>query len=89
MGNIFDSFKMSNEETQFINNVAEADNMNHNLAFIEKKQFFSTFYLAKQIEASGKSNDKHSKRMFWLTVAIVVFSAVQFVELILKLLNVI
>jgi hypothetical protein len=87
--NIYDKFEMSPEEIDFIERTVEADNDNHNLAFIGKKIVFSTFYLAKQIESSSKSNDTHSNRMFWLTIVIGLFSAVQVVELLLKLCGII
>jgi len=90
MGNIFDKFKNpssdnSEELEKFINSIAEADNQNHNLAFLSKKQAFSIIYLAKQIEESSKltiesneklakSAEKQSKALNGLTVILVILT---------------
>jgi hypothetical protein len=97
LGNIFDKFKnsssgFSEEEEKFINSIAEADNENHNLAFLNKKQAISTIYLAKQIEESSKliiesnerlskSTEKQAKALNWLTLLLVALTIIMLLKM--------
>lgn len=86
---IFKNLELSDEEIKYLTQIATADNMEHNIAFINKKIATSVFFLAKEIEASNKSNSKSANRMVWLTVAIAAASVLQIIELALKAFHII
>jgi hypothetical protein len=73
---IFEKFEMNEDEISFIKNATN----NGKYGSIEAPKVhgvLANFYLAKQIERSAKAQDKSAKAMFWLSVAIGVFTAVQ------------
>lgn len=82
---LFKSVNLNDEEKAYINSVLDIDNQEHNMTVLQKKTAFSILYLAKQIEASSKSNDRHSKAMKWLTFALLIASAVQAVSAVIQL----
>lgn len=86
---IFSKLNMTEEDAKFVVNISEADNMEHNIAFLQKKTALSIFFLAKELEASSKSSNINSTRMFWLTLIIGLFGLVQIVDLILKIIKII
>jgi len=97
MGNIFDKFKnsssgISEELEKFINDIAGADNANHNLAFLSKKQAFSILYLAKQIEESSKlviesneklskSSERQAKALNYLTIILIILTFIMLMRM--------
>lgn len=85
---VFQQFEVTESEKEFIENVKASCNPQFNDRLNVAHGVLTNLYLAKQIEAASKSNDKSSSRMFWLTLVIGVFGAVQLVELILKLLGI-
>lgn len=54
------------EETNAAPSVASRDNF----SMADKYKVLANFYLAKQIEASSNSNDKHSKAIKYLTIGL-------------------
>lgn len=84
---MFDKFNSSKEEKEFIEGVhlGVFNSKDHVRDFYEGHSILANYYLAKQIEAASKSSDKSSNRMFWLTLVIVAFGAVQIADLVLKL----
>lgn len=84
---LFKDLSITDEEKGFVESILGIDNSAHNTTVMQRKVAISVLFLAKQIEASSKSNDKNAKRMFCLTLVIGLLGTVQLVELILKLLG--
>ncbi|MHB8065803.1 MAG: hypothetical protein ACYDG2_24835 [Ruminiclostridium sp.] len=82
MSNIFKNLNLTDEEQAFIKNIKQDLGIDGNLIMSQKANALATFYLAKQIEESNKSNDKSSNRMFWLTIVLAVFAGVQAIQVI-------
>lgn len=78
---------VSKEEEVFLENVLASRNDNFNHRVLEANNVFATFYLAKQMELSSKSNDKNAIRMFWLTIAIAFLGACQVAVAVLGIFN--
>lgn len=69
---------LTTEELDFITEANYAASIGNNgFDMAEKYKVLASFYLAKQIEQSNISNDKHSKAMKWLTYGLVFIGAVQ------------
>lgn len=83
---LFSNVDLTDEEYKFIKSILEIDG-NANQNYSQRKIVLSIFHLSKNIEKSSESNDKHSSKMFWLTLALVFFGLIQVIELILKLCN--
>lgn len=87
---LFNNLDTTNEEIDYINSVLNIDASNEkNTIYLQRKVSLSILFLAKQIEASSKSNDRNAKRMYWLTLVLGAFGLVQLAELILKLYRII
>ncbi len=80
---MFNKFPMTKDEIDFVKNVDASGGMN--MSSFEVHNILANYYLAKQIEASSISNDKSSRKMFWLTMVIGVFGVAQVIELVFKL----
>lgn len=77
---------LSEEETMFIKEASQAPGVVNNtikqsdgtiisvpiFVMADKYKVLSSFYLAKQIEASSKSSDRHSRAIEWLTGVLVI-----------------
>ncbi|WP_373230391.1 hypothetical protein [Cohnella sp.] len=79
---MFDKFDLTEDERSFVENVDAGGSARMSSA--EVHAILADFYHAKQIEQSAKSNDRSSRIMTWLTVAIVTFTAVQGVSALLQ-----
>lgn len=77
---------ITEEEIKFIEEVIAAPGeVSHtNFSMSDKYKILSSFYLAKQIDASSNSNDKHSKAIRWLTVALVIVGLSQAIAVCIK-----
>lgn len=81
---MFEKFEMTEAEKEFLR---QTDGMgglgNSPITTADIHGVIANFYLAKQIEESGKSSDRSAKVMTWLTIAIVLFAAMQGVSALL------
>lgn len=70
---------LTEEELMFIRETSSAPGVvpHDNFNMADKYKVLSNFYLAKQIEASSKSNDTHSKAIRRLTIALVIVGVLQ------------
>lgn len=70
---------LTEEEIMFIKeaNAAPGVASRNNFSMADKYKVLTNFYLAKQIEASSKASDRHSKAMFWLTIMLLLASVAQ------------
>jgi len=70
--------QLSEGEKEFISNVLKDDKtLDVKSVYVAQAQVLATLRLAKEIEASSKSNDKHSNAMKRLTIALVVVGIIQ------------
>lgn len=87
MSDIFKDLNLTDDEKEFVKNIKQDLGPTGDMQVSLKGIALSTLYLGKQIEVSSKSNDRSSKRMFWLTAAIVFFGACQVVVAVISLLD--
>ena len=76
---MFEKFKLNDSEKKFLEETINAPSVvNHsNFSMSDKYKILSEFYLAKQVEMSSESNDKHAKAMNLLTLIIAASALVQ------------
>ncbi len=84
--NLFDGFELNEGQREFEKNIlTDSKVLENQIAYTQKTQVIATLILAKGIEKSTKSNDKSSKRMFWLTVILAVCAILQVLQYIIPL----
>ena len=74
---MFNIFNMTNDEKDFVANVDASGGMNMDSAQVHS--ILSNFFLAKQIEASSKSSDRHSLALNIFTSVLAAVGVVQVV----------
>lgn len=82
---MFKQFELVESEEEFIKKVTNMQGSS--MGYGEVHSTLSIFYLAKQIEKSGKSSDKQAEVTTRLTWAIVVFTAMQGISAIIAIFN--
>lgn len=81
---MFKKFDVTEEEKEFLRQTDGMGGLGSSLiTTADIHSVIANFYLAKQIEESGKSSDRSAKIMTRLTWAIVIFTAMQGVSAVL------